>query len=96
MSEEPKEENKGLISWFISLFTGEEKGEGKEEDVVIVDEAQDLTKLQWDMCQKIWKNAKRVYISGDDDQAIFRWAGADVDSFIAQDGKFIRKIMNKK
>ena len=35
MSEEPKEENKGLISWFISLFTGEEKGEGKEEDVVI-------------------------------------------------------------
>ena len=24
MSEEPKEENKGLISWFISLFTGEE------------------------------------------------------------------------
>ena len=39
MSEEPKEENKGLISWFISLFTGEEKGEGKEEDVVIVDES---------------------------------------------------------
>ena len=39
MSEEPKEENKGLISWFISLFTGEGKGEGKEEDVVIVDES---------------------------------------------------------
>lgn len=39
MSEEPNEENKGLISWFISLFTGEEKGESKEEDVVIVDES---------------------------------------------------------
>ena len=51
-------------------------------DVVIVDEAQDLTKLQWDMCTKMWKDAKRVYISGDDDQAIFRWAGADVEHLI--------------
>ena len=56
-------------------------------DVVIVDEAQDLTKLQWDMCQKIWKNAKRVYISGDDDQAIFRWAGADIEHLIKMEGK---------
>ena len=25
------------------------------------------------------QNSERVYIAGDDDQAIFRWAGADVD-----------------
>ena len=56
-------------------------------DVVIVDEAQDLTKLQWDMCSKMWTNAKRVYISGDDDQAIFRWAGADVEHLINMEGK---------
>ena len=55
-------------------------------DVVIVDEAQDLTKLQWDMCDKMWKNAKRVYISGDDDQAIFRWAGADIEHLINMKG----------
>ena len=30
-----------------------------------------------------------AYIAGDDDQAIFKWAGADVDSFIALDGKFV-------
>jgi len=55
-------------------------------DVVIVDEAQDLTKLQWDMCSKMWKNAKRVYISGDDDQAIFRWTGADIEHLINMKG----------
>ena len=55
-------------------------------DVVIVDEAQDLTKLQWNMCEKIWGNSERVYISGDDDQAIFRWAGADIEHLIRMEG----------
>ncbi len=55
-------------------------------DVVIVDEAQDLTKLQWNMCEKIWGNSERVYISGDDDQAIFRWAGADIEHLINMEG----------
>jgi superfamily I DNA/RNA helicase len=56
-------------------------------EVVFIDEAQDLTRLQWNMCEKIWKNAKRVYISGDDDQAIYRWAGADIEYFINLEGK---------
>ena len=55
-------------------------------DVVIVDEAQDLTKLQWKICEKIWDKAERVYISGDDDQAIFRWAGADIEHLIRMEG----------
>jgi superfamily I DNA/RNA helicase len=28
------------------------------------------------------RNSKRMYCAGDDDQAIYRWAGADVDHFI--------------
>ena len=44
----------------------------------MVDEAQDLTPLQWDMVVKIAKNVDRVYIAGDDDQAIYEWNGADV------------------
>tara|TARA_A100001201_G_scaffold93368_2_gene81268 strand:- start:190 stop:1179 length:990 start_codon:yes stop_codon:yes gene_type:complete len=56
-------------------------------DVVFVDEAQDLSLMQWDMVKTIWDKTVDSYIAGDDDQAIFRWAGADVDSFIAQKGK---------
>tara|TARA_R110002020_G_scaffold200213_2_gene402312 strand:+ start:2977 stop:4482 length:1506 start_codon:yes stop_codon:yes gene_type:complete len=51
-------------------------------DVVFIDEAQDLSWLQWSVASHAWNKAKKVYISGDDDQAIFRWAGADIEYFI--------------
>jgi len=65
-------------------------------DVVFIDEAQDLSLMQWDMTKSIWNKTDDSYIAGDDDQAIFRWAGADVDSFIAQDGKFIRLMQSHR
>ena len=52
-------------------------------DVLFIDEAQDLSPLQWRMVRSLWSKADKTYIAGDDDQAIFKWAGADVDSFIA-------------
>lgn len=51
--------------------------------VLFIDEAQDLSHLQWEMVRNIWNKAEKTYIAGDDDQAIFKWAGADVDHFIA-------------
>ena len=58
-------------------------------DVVFIDEAQDLSLMQWKMTKSIWERTKDSFIAGDDDQAIFRWAGADVDSFITQKGKIL-------
>lgn len=46
-------------------------------DVLIVDEAQDLSALQWRVVAKLAKGCRRVVVAGDDDQAIYRWAGAD-------------------
>lgn len=57
-----------------------------EFDILFIDEAQDLSLLQWDVVRQLMKTAKRVYIAGDDDQAIFTWAGADVDSFLDLEG----------
>ena len=51
-------------------------------DLLIVDEAQDLSPLQWDAVDMLASNAKRVYVAGDDCQAIYKWSGADVDTFI--------------
>ena len=59
-------------------------------DVVFIDEAQDLSQTQWTMAKSIWNKTNDTYIAGDDDQAIFRWAGADVDSFITQKGKIMQ------
>jgi superfamily I DNA/RNA helicase len=50
-------------------------------DVMFVDEAQDLSLLQWDVVKKLGANVKRWYVAGDDDQAIFHWAGADSSTF---------------
>ena len=35
------------------------------------------------MVRKLLSQMPKLYIAGDDDQAIFKWAGADVDHFIA-------------
>lgn len=51
-------------------------------DVVFIDEAQDLSRLQWKTAWRLCANVERVYIAGDDDQAIFEWAGADPETFI--------------
>jgi superfamily I DNA/RNA helicase len=45
--------------------------------------------MQWDMAKSIWNKTEDTFIAGDDDQAIFKWAGADVDSFIALQNQMI-------
>lgn len=52
-------------------------------EVLIVDEAQDLSRLQWQLVELLASKAKRVFLAGDDDQAVFTWAGADVKSFLS-------------
>lgn len=58
-----------------------------EFDLLIVDEAQDLSPLQWDSVELLAYNAKTVFIAGDDEQAIYKWSGADVERFISLPGK---------
>jgi len=57
-------------------------GEPLDIDVAIIDEAQDLSPIQWQVTRKAFSRAERVYIAGDDDQAIHRWSGADVQYFL--------------
>ena len=66
------------------------KGTTPKFKVIFVDEAQDLSLIQWAMIDKIERETEcDVWIAGDDDQAIFGWAGADVDSFINWDSREI-------
>jgi len=58
------------------------RGLSPEFDIVFVDEVQDLSPIQWAMLHQIAKRSKEVVLAGDDDQAIYRWAGADVEYFI--------------
>jgi len=51
-------------------------------DVVIIDEAQDLSARQWQLARHAFKFVPEIYIAGDDDQAIYRWSGADIEHFL--------------
>lgn len=56
-------------------------------EVLLVDEAQDLSLLQWDVVWKMARTCRRVVIAGDDDQAIYKWAGAAVEYFVSLEGR---------
>ena len=77
-------------------------------DIVFIDEAQDLSPVQWKMVDIIRENSKYVILAGDDDQAIYGWAGADVKKFQEEPAekdiilpqsyrvpKLVQKIANK-
>lgn len=56
-------------------------------EVLFVDEAQDLSALQWSVVEALAKHCRRLVVAGDDDQAIYRWAGASVDHLIDMPGE---------
>ena len=82
-----------LIDYTDMLQVFLEKGVAPKLDVMFVDEAQDLSPLQWAVVRKLCDNADRIYIAGDDDQAIYRWAGADVEYLIrnAKDAMILKQ-----
>jgi superfamily I DNA/RNA helicase len=54
--------------------------------LLIIDEAQDLSKLQWLLGKVLIEKSKICYVAGDDDQAICESFGADPQEFLNLDG----------
>ena len=81
-----KEQN-GLIDFPDMLEKFLNSGEAPRLRVMFVDEAQDLSLIQWKLVKKIEERSQDSYISGDDDQAIYKWNGAHVNTFINLEGE---------
>ena len=71
-----------LVDYTDMLYKLLNEGDVPSLTDMFVDEAQDLSPLQWAVVQKLAEKAKKIYVAGDDDQAIYKWAGADVDYLI--------------
>lgn len=76
----------GLVDFTDLLSKYVEEGFVPSLEILLIDEAQDLSSLQWKVIERLTTGAKEVVIAGDDDQAIFRWAGADIERFIGLSG----------
>ena len=61
--------------------------------VMFVDEAQDLSLIQWKLVRRIEESSTDSFIAGDDDQGIYKWNGAHVNTFINLEGT--RKILEQ-
>lgn len=76
----------GLVDYTDMLTEFVRSGVRIKLDVLLVDESQDLSSLQWRVVERLAESCRRVVIAGDDDQAIYPWAGAAVDQFIEMEG----------
>ncbi len=56
-------------------------------EVAIIDEAQDLTSLQWEVVEHAFADAHTLLVAGDDDQSLYSWAGADVNHLLKFHGE---------
>lgn len=65
------------------------RGQGPFIDakVLYVDEAQDMTPLQFAWYQLQKNVVEKAYIAGDDDQTIYSWQGADPNLLIEEEGE---------
>ena len=77
----------GKIDYSDMLQAGIDSGPIAEIKIAIIDEAQDLTPLQWQAVDALFGGAEHRYIAGDDDQAIYKWSGADVETFLSLEGE---------
>jgi superfamily I DNA/RNA helicase len=75
--------NYSKVDWVDVLYKGlNEKIIFEQQEVLILDEAQDCNRLEWLIVNKLIEVSQYVYIAGDDDQAIYRFKGALVEHFL--------------
>lgn len=67
---------------FADMLTLALDCEPEERELLLVDEAQDLTPLEWDLVSHWASASRRVVVIGDPDQAIYGWAGATPDRLL--------------
>lgn len=76
----------GLVDFTDMLeFALESPPTGTQWPVFVMDEAQDSTRLQWMVAQAFAAASECAYLGGDDDQAIYSWAGAHPEDFLRAD-----------
>lgn len=74
--EEFKKRN-DLVDFYDCLTRFRDRGLPVSVKVALIDEAQDLTPLQWEVASIAFSEAEKIRIAGDDEQGLFSYCGAD-------------------
>ena len=76
------------VDFFDCLIKYVENGEALPVKVAMIDEAQDITALQWRVIEKAFARAEKIIIAGDDKQSIYAYSGARPDFLIQLSKQF--------
>lgn len=71
-----------LVDFFDCLIKYVQDGDYLPVRVAMIDEAQDITALQWRVIEKAFSKAEKIIIVGDDKQSIYTYSGARPDFLI--------------
>ncbi len=74
--------NEHLVDFFDCLIKYVQEGDSLPCKVVFIDEAQDISALQWKVIEKAFSRAEKIVICGDDKQSIYTYSGARPDFLI--------------
>lgn len=85
----------GKVDFFDCLIKYVENGEALPVKVAMIDEAQDITALQWKVIDKAFKKAEKIIIAGDDKQSIYAYSGARPDFLIQLSKQFPVEHLSK-
>lgn len=73
----------GILDFDDLLLNYLKYGDPLPVKVAFIDEGQDLTPLQWKVIHKMFSLCDKIFVAGDDDQAVYEWSGADVTQFLS-------------
>ncbi|WP_187286412.1 UvrD-helicase domain-containing protein [Archaeoglobus profundus] len=80
-------ENAGFFDYVDLLIESFEEGIEIEAKIGFIDEAQDFNRLEFEIVETTIEQLERVYLAGDDDQAIYGWKGAKPDFYLDLKGE---------
>lgn len=85
----------GFIDFNDMISTSKYNKDDEKIEVLFVDEAQDLSLLQWNYIDNLVMHnpIKKVIVTGDPDQSLFIWGGADRNGMINFMKKYDSKII---
>ena len=77
-----KEKN-GYIDFSDMLIQANAQGIFPHFSLLILDEAQDFTPVQWESARLLMSNAEHTYVAGDDLQILYTYRGVEPEDFIS-------------
>jgi superfamily I DNA/RNA helicase len=74
---------KEVVDFTDCLIKFRDRNKPVNVKAAFIDEAQDLTPLQWEVCRIAFSTAEKIRIAGDDYQSLFTYSGAAPEVLIA-------------